>query len=107
MPGYAALLQKSTDLYTESQTDQESRVSHNCKIGKEHPDVPGLDLSLSQMKNLLSVLGYNNGPVLHSTSHQKQWPPGEGLGENDEDEKKSRKHDLCYEKRLKKMRLFS
>lgn len=43
MPGYAALLQKSTELYSESQTDHESRLSHGCKTGKQHPAVPKLD----------------------------------------------------------------
>lgn len=64
-------------------------------------------LPQSQMKKLPSVLGSNKGIVLDSTSHDKYWPAGEGLEENHEDENKSRKHDLCYEKRLKKMRLFS
>lgn len=46
MPRYAAVLQKSIQLYGESQTDHESKVSHSCKIGKQHPGVPELDFCL-------------------------------------------------------------
>lgn len=67
----------------------------------------GRYLPQGQMKKLPSVLGCSKGIVLDSTSHDKYWPTEEGLEENHEDENKSRKHDLCYEKRLKKMRLFS
>jgi len=46
MPGYAALLQKISKLHSESQTDHESRVSHGCKMGKQHRGVPEQDFCL-------------------------------------------------------------
>lgn len=59
------------------------------------------------MKKILSVLVSNKCPVLNSTSHEKYWSTGDGLDKNGEDEKKSRRRDLCYEKTLKKMRQFN
>lgn len=95
-------MQKNTKLYSESQTDHESKISHSCKPGK--PGVPELGfLSLSQMKKFLSVLSSNKGLAFVSTSCEKHWPSGEGPKENGENKKHSRKQDLCCDKRLNKM----
>ena len=53
------------------------------------------------------MLGSNKDPVQDSTSNEKYWPTGGGWEANGDDEKKPRRHDPCYEKRLNKMRPFS
>lgn len=67
----------------------------------------GKVLPLSQMKKGQSVSGNNKHSAWDSTSNKESWPTAEWLEENCEGKKKSVKHDLCYEKRVEKMGLFS